>query len=55
MNDVVYVVRDAGGEYIGADGDRTPASDEAAEYETAEQARAACDRATDNVLEREME
>ena len=51
----VYVVRDASGEYVGANGKRTPASNEAAEFETREEAQAACDRATDKVLERDAE
>lgn len=53
--DTVYVVRDASGEYLRADGKRTPASDEAREYETTEEAQAACERATDRVLSREVE
>lgn len=52
----VFVVRDAGGEYISGkrEGERTPASDEAMEFETREEAQAACERATDRVLEREV-
>ena len=46
----VYVVRDAAGEYLRAEGRRTPASNEAAEYETREEAQAACERATDRVI-----
>lgn len=60
----VYVVRDASGEYIRGrvndDGDmvpvgRTPASNEACEFSTREEAQAACERATDKVLSREAE
>lgn len=55
MSDVVYVVRDASGEYLRADGSRTPASDEAQEFDGLVQAREACARASDRVLERETE
>ena len=48
--DTGYVVRDASGEYLRADGRRTPASNEAAEYETREEAEAARERATDRVI-----
>jgi len=53
----VYVVRDASGEYISGKyaGERTPAGDEAQEYETREEAQDACDRATDRVYSREVE
>lgn len=51
--ETVYVVRDASGEYIRANGKRTPASNEAHEYGTREEAAAACERATDKVLSRE--
>ena len=53
----VHVVRDAAGEYISGkhDGQRTPASNEAKEYETREEALAACDRATDKVLSRDAD
>jgi len=52
----VFVVRDASGEYIrDLDGKRTLASNEAMEFETAEDAREVCDRATDKVLSREVE
>lgn len=51
----VYVVRDASGEYLRASGKRTPASDEAHEFETREEAQAACERATDKVYAREVE
>ncbi len=54
----VYVIRDAGGEYLGADGDWTPASDEAQEYETREEADEACeecDRNTAKVLSRDAQ
>jgi hypothetical protein len=56
-NDTVYVVRDISGEYIRNAGTdrRTPASDEAQEFETQGEARAACTRATDRVLSREVE
>lgn len=52
--ELVYVVRDASGEYLRADGRRTPAGDEAAEFETEDEARGACERATDRVLSREV-
>lgn len=57
MNDTttVYVVRDASGEYISGKGGRTPASDEAREYDSREEAAAACERSTDRVLDREVE
>jgi hypothetical protein len=47
-NDTVYVVRDISGEYIRNAGTdrRTPASDEAQEFETQGEAEA-CTRATD--------
>jgi hypothetical protein len=54
----VYVVRDASGEYIRDAKDekkRTPASNEAHEFETREEAQSACTRATDKVLSREAE
>lgn len=53
----VYVVRDASGEYISGkyDGQRTPASNEAKEFDTQEEAQAACDRATDKVISRDVE
>lgn len=56
----VYVVRDASGEYLArpATADRperrTAASNEAREFETADEARAAISRATDRVLAREV-
>lgn len=55
--ETVYVVRDAGGEYLSGkhEGQRTPASDEAKEFETCEEAKAACERTTDRVLSREIE
>ncbi len=46
-----YVVVDASGEYLRTDGRRTPASNEAQLYETREEAEAACERATDRVVE----
>jgi len=54
---IVYVVRDAAGEYLSGkrEGQRTPASDEAREFETRDEAQAACDRATDRVLSREID
>jgi hypothetical protein len=55
MSEYVYVVRDASGEYLTAKGERRPASDEAAEYESRQEAEAACTRATDRVLSREVE
>ena len=63
MNEL-YVVRDSSGEYISGKSDRddtadrpnrTTAADEAREYETREEAQAACRRATDRVLVREVE
>jgi hypothetical protein len=54
-NETVYVVRDASGEYVGANGKRTAAGNEAREFETREEALAACDRATDKVMSREVE
>jgi len=50
----VYVVRDASGEYV-SEGGRTPASDEAREFETRQEAEAACERTTDRVLSRKAE
>ena len=49
-----YVVREAvvGGEYLRADGTRTPASDEAVEFETYEGAAASLDRGVDAVYAR---
>lgn len=54
-SETVYVVRDASGEYIAANGKRTPASNEACEFETREEAQAACTRTTDKALSREAE
>jgi ribosomal protein S11 len=56
-NDTVYTVRDASGEYVRHAGTdrRTPASDEAQEFATQEEAETACTRATDRVLIREVE
>lgn len=54
-HETVYVVRDASGEYLRADGSRTPAGNEAHEFETREEAQAACERSTDRVLSREAE
>jgi hypothetical protein len=56
-NDMVYVVRDASCEYVRNAGTdrRTPASDEAQEFVTREEAETACTRATDRVLSREVE
>jgi hypothetical protein len=54
--DVVFVVRDASGEYIkNTAGDRTPSYIEAMEYETLEAAQLAMTRATDRVLTRKYE
>lgn len=55
--ETVYVVRDASGEYLrDASGDRrTPASDQANDFATAEEAQAACTRATDRVISREID
>jgi hypothetical protein len=55
MSEYVYVVLDISGEYLTAEGGRTPASDEAAEYESRQEAEAARTRATDRVLSREVE
>lgn len=49
----VYVVRDASGEYLAANGKRTPASDEAMEFETRDAALVACERSTDKILFRD--
>ncbi len=53
----VYVVRDASGEYVRDEEGttRTPASNEAYEFATREEAQAACSRATDNVYARDAE
>lgn len=55
--ETVYVVRDASGEYVAnpETGNRTPASNEAYEFDSREEAVAACDRATDRVLSRDAE
>jgi hypothetical protein len=50
-SETLYVVRDASGEYLASNGKRTPAS----KFESREEAIAACERATDKVLEREAE
>lgn len=52
--ETVYVVRDAAGEYLTPTGTRSPASDEAREFEAREEAAAACERGTDRVLSREV-
>lgn len=52
--ETVYIVRDAAGEYIAANGKRTTASNEAREYDTRDEAKAACERATDRVLSRQV-
>lgn len=54
---IVYVVADAGGEYLSGkyEGQRTPASNEAKEFETSAEAQAACTRTTDRVMGREVE
>ena len=55
----VYVVRDASGEYVSVRDDgsvrRVPASDQATEFETRDEAQQYVERATDRVLEREVE
>jgi hypothetical protein len=57
----VYVVRDGGGEYIrdgykaGSTARRTAAGNEAHEFDDRDDAKAACERATDKVLTREAE
>ncbi len=55
--ETVYVVRDASGEYVRdvAGTKRTPASNEACEFASTEDAAAACTRATDKVLSRDPE
>jgi hypothetical protein len=54
--DVVFVVRDAAGEYIkNAAGDRTPSYIEAMEFGTLESAQLAMTRTTDRVLTRKYE
>lgn len=53
-NETVYVVRDASGEYLAANGKRTQASDEAREFDALDDAKAACTRTTDRVLTREI-
>ncbi len=57
MSDQGWVVRDASGEYLRdeAGEERTPASDEAYEFDSREAAEAACDRATDKVFVRDVE
>ncbi len=53
--ETMFVVRDASGEYVAnLEGKRTPASDEAMQFATREEAQSACDRATDRVLSREV-
>lgn len=52
---IVYVVRDGSGQYLRADGKRTPAADEAEEFDTREEAQAACERSTDRPLRREVD
>jgi hypothetical protein len=56
-NDTVYVVRDGSGEYVrnATTDHRTPASDEAQEFATREEAETVCTRDTDTVLSREVE
>lgn len=51
---VVYVVRDASGEYIRENGSRTTASNEAMEYDDRDEADSACERSTDRVFSREI-
>jgi hypothetical protein len=54
--DVVFVVRDASGEYIkNAAGERTPSYIEAMEFDTLDAAQLAMTRATDRVLTRKYE
>ncbi len=57
MNQTVYVVRDASGEYVRdeAGEDWTPASNEAYEFADRDSAAAACTRATAKVLIRDAE
>ena len=54
----VYVIRDAAAEYLRENGTWTPASDEAHEYESRDEATMAaetCGRATASVVSREAE
>lgn len=54
--ETVYVVRDASGEYVkNIAGDRTPASNEAHEFDSRQQALAHCTRATDTVVRMVLE
>lgn len=49
--DVAYwVVRDASGEYLATDGDRSPCSYEASEFSSQEEAEEACERETDRAI-----
>ena len=47
----MYSVVDASGEYLKTNGSRTPASNEAATWETEAEAAKHIDRATDRVVE----
>ena len=47
----MYSVVDASGEYLTSSGSRTPASNEAATWETEQEAKVACERSTDRVVE----
>jgi hypothetical protein len=49
MDEQIYFVVDASGEYLRTGGGRTPASNEAREFETREEALDACERPTDRV------
>lgn len=51
---LVYVVRDYTGEYVTETG-RSPASNEAKEFATYEEAQAACTRATDSIFSRDVD
>jgi hypothetical protein len=51
----VYAVVDAEGEYLGEGGKRTPISDEAKEFKSRKVAQKSCERATDLVLEWDVE
>jgi hypothetical protein len=53
--ETVYVIRDASGEYISANGGRTPASNEAQEYDDYDDALEHRERATDKVLARDLD
>jgi hypothetical protein len=51
----VYAVVDSEGEYLGVDGKRTPLPDKAKEFKSRKVAQKSCERATDLVLEWDVE